>query len=242
MKSNRILQDFGLTEKEVKIYLSLLQTGPSSVQNIAQKSGLARSTVYEVLGSLAKKNFVNHYQKKKIKHFSPEEPRNIVRLQQIRMDNLRESLPELEAISNFSHGRPSVRFYEGKEQMKIVLNELLNEADEAVCFGIAEDLLKVMGDYHDYFLKQRIKNKIPLRVILRDSPIARERRRLAPQHLRQVKLVSNKYDFHGLVYVWKNKIAMFSLMNDIVAVVIESKELADIERSKFNNLWDLILD
>ena len=89
-------------------------------------------------------------------------------------------------------------------------------------------------------MKKRIKNRIPLRVILRDSATARDRQRLGIQQLREVKLVSNKYEFHGLIYVWKNKIAMFSLVNDFVAVVTESKELADIERAKFNNLWDLL--
>jgi len=153
---------------------------------------------------------------------------------------IKNALPELEAMSGVSRNRPTVRFYQGKDQMKIVLDELLDEADSAICFGVAEDLLRVLGEYHEGFLKKRIKNRIPLRVILRDSATARDRQRLGIQQLREVKLVSNKYEFHGLIYVWKNKIAMFSLVNDFVAVVTESKELADIERAKFNNLWDLL--
>ncbi|MFA6548017.1 MAG: helix-turn-helix domain-containing protein [Candidatus Magasanikbacteria bacterium] len=240
MNIEKTLEEYGLSQKESLIYLALLQIGPSSVQKIAQKSDLPRSTVYEVLDDLTNKGFINRYLKRKIKYFSAQEPRHIIALAENKVNAIKNILPELEAISCVSLHRPSVRFYQGKKQMQMVLDEILDEAKEALCFGIAEDLLCVMGEYHDEFLKKRIKNKIPLRVILRDSPTARDRQRLGSQHLRDVKLMSNKYEFHGLTYVWKNKVAMFSLANDFVAVVTESKELADIEKAKFNNLWDLL--
>lgn len=240
MKLEKVLQGYGLSQKESQIYLALLQIGPSSVQKIAQKSGLARSTVYEVLDNLASMGFANHYLKKKIKYFNAEEPNNVVVLAQNKADAIKNALPELEAMSGEARHRPTVRFYQGKDQMKLVLDELLNEADEAICFGVADDLFRVLGDYHKDFLRKRIKNRIPMRVILCDSPTAKDRQRLGPQHLREVKLMPNKYEFHGLTYVWKNKIAMFSLANDFVAVVMESKELTDIEKAKFNNLWDLL--
>lgn len=238
MKIEKVLQDYGLSEKAVKVYLSLLQIGPSAVQKIATKSSLARSTVYEILDGLIMNGLVNTYQKKKTKYFNAEEPNQIMRLAQNRADAIREALPELNALSGSSRQRPSVRFYQGEDQMKIILDEILDESKELICFGISEDLFRILGNYHKTFLEKRIKRKIFLRLILRDSPTAKERQRLAPQHLRQVKIVSNKFVYHGIVYVWKNKIAMFSLANDLVAVVTESQELADLQRALFNYLWE----
>ncbi|MFA6424279.1 MAG: helix-turn-helix domain-containing protein [Candidatus Magasanikbacteria bacterium] len=240
MKIEKALESCGLNQRESQIYLALLQIGPSPVQKIAQKSGFPRSTVYEILDELAKKSFVSGYLKKKIKYYNAEEPSNIVALAQNKVTIIKNVLPELEALSGKSRNRPTVRFYQGREQMRIVLDEILKEADELCAFSVAEDLLNVLGDYHTEFLRKRIKNRIPLRIILRDSATARERQRLGPQQLRTVKLMSNKYEFHGLMYIWKNKFAMFSLANDFVAVVTESKELADIEKAKFNNLWNLL--
>jgi len=238
VKIEKVLQDYGLSEKAAKVYVALLQLGPSAVQKITQKAGLARSTVYEILEDLALDGFVNTYQKKKIKYFSAEEPSQIMRLVQNRADAIKEILPELNAMSGVSRARPSVRFYQGEEQMKIVLDEILDEASELICFGVSEDLLRILGDYHKTFLEKRIKRKISLRLILRDSSTARERQRLGPQQLRQVKIVPNKFSYHGIVYVWKNKIAMFSLANDLVAVVTESQELADLQRALFNYVWE----
>jgi len=41
-----------------------------------------------------------------------------------------------------------------------------------------------------------------------------------------------------LIYIWKDKLAMFSFKEELVALVIESKELAQVQRSLFQALWD----
>lgn len=240
MKIEKTIQDYGLSEKEAKIYISLLQVGPAAVQKIADKSSLARSTVYEILDSLIKRGLVNTYLKKKVKYFSPEEPDKLVRQAQNQVDSLKNALPELEAITGLSRQKPTVRFYQGKEQIKLILEEILNEAQELYSFAVAEDLLTILGDYHKWFLTQRLKKKIPLKLILKDSKTAKERQELGQKELRQVKIVPNKYDFHGLIYIWKNKTAMFSLTNDFTAIVIDSQELTNIQKSQFMCLWDSI--
>lgn len=73
-------------------------------------------------------------------------------------------------------------------------------------------------------------------MIARDSIKARERQRLGIEELRQMGLLVDDYQFHGLKYIWKNKIAMMSFTGDFVAVVIESKELADMEKAMFEHL------
>lgn len=48
----------GLTEYESKIYLSLLESGPSTGGKIAKRSRVPHGKTYESLGSLADKGFV----------------------------------------------------------------------------------------------------------------------------------------------------------------------------------------
>ena len=240
MKLEQTLKDYGLKEKQIKVYLACLQLGTGPVVKIAQKAGMPRSTVYEILDSLRGLNLVATFLKKKVLYFSAEEPDHIVRYAETKVNLLKDVLPELNALAGKSRQRPSVRFYQGKEQMQIVLDEALDEAKELVAFGVSEDLLNLMGSYHKNFVKIRIRKKIPLRLILRDSPTAHERKRIGQQELRLVKIVPANYDYHGLIYIWKNKIAMFSFAGDLVAVVIESKELADMQKAMFENLWERV--
>ncbi len=240
MKPETVLKNYGLSDKETRVYLACLELGSAPVQRIAQKASLARSTVYAVLEDLRRKSLVSTFQKKKIKYFSAEEPEQVVKLAQIKADALREALPQLNACWGKSRLRPTVRFYQGKEEMKIVLEEILAEADELFTFASPEDLFRELGDYFYSFVEKRVKKKIPVRMIACDSEMTRERKQLGPKELRTVKIVPPTYFYHGNIWIWKNKVAMFSFTGDFVAVVIESKELADIERAMFEYLWDSV--
>ncbi|MBU2542113.1 hypothetical protein KJ785_00955 [Patescibacteria group bacterium] len=239
MKFENILQNYGLSRKEAKVYLACLELGSASVQKIARKSGLARSTVYEVLDDLNNQNFVNSFRRKRVKYFSAEDPAQVIKLAQMKVDAMQEVLPQLNAMYGQAKHRPTVRFYQGKDGMKIILEEVLDEADEMLSFGSAEDLFRELGDYFNKFVERRIKKKIPARVILNESKKAQERKRLGPQHLRQVKILPDRHLHQGQIFIWKNKIAMFSFTNDFVAIVIESKELYVVQKAMFEHLWEL---
>jgi len=240
MNLNNALKSIGLNEKQAKVYLACLEFGSASAHQIALRTQIPRTTIYEILDSLIVAGFVNHYLKKKTKFYSAESPDKILSSIQYRTDLFKNALPELNALYHHSPTSPAVRFYQGKEQIKLALNEILKEANEISCFGNADNLLKELGDYHETFLQTRIKKKIPIHVILPDSPTARERQRIGQEQLRTVKIISNSHAFNGLTYIWKNKILMFSLSQDFEAILIESQTLSTMQLAQFNSLWDKI--
>jgi len=236
MQLEKTLKEYGLNEKQAKVYLACLQVGSGPVLKIAEKAGLARSSTELVLRSLQQKGLVSSFYKKSIRHFSAEDPHAIVASLKERTEMMEEALPKFMAMYRSTKNHPSVRFYEGERAMKLILNEILDEATELLCFASAEDLFSTIEGFGD-FVKKRMQARIPLRVILRDSSKAQERKVLGPQELREVRLISEEYEYHGLIYVWKDKIAMFSFADDLSAIVIESKELAQVQREMFSALW-----
>lgn len=114
------------------------------------------------------------------------------------------------------------------------------DGHEYLNFSSADDLFEAIGDYYQEFIKRRVKEKILARVILRDSAKALERQKLGPGELRIVKIIVKDFEYHGAFSVFGNKIVFFSFVKDYMAVVIESKELADIQRACFENLWWLL--
>jgi len=239
MNLEKILKQYGLTEKQAKVYLACLELGSSSVQKISQKAQLARSTCYEVLESLQQQQFATTFKKKKVQYFSAEDPGKVLKIAKERIDLLDQALPELRALYGEARIRPTVRFYQGKEGMRIILDEMLDEAKELQAFNSVVDLFSILPDFNK-FVERRVKKKVPIRVILRESEKARERQRLGPKQLRTVKIIPNSYKFHGLSFVWGNKIAYFSFKKDFVALVIESDILAQTQKAMFEALWDSI--
>src|SRR3989339_40224 len=69
-----MLKEFGLTETEEKVYLSLLKQGTSLASDIIKKTQLHRTTIYDVLERLISKGFVSYIIQNKIKYYSATNP------------------------------------------------------------------------------------------------------------------------------------------------------------------------
>ena len=54
----RPLQEFGLTDYEIRSYTSLLEIGPATASELSEVSDVPYSKIYEVLGSLEKKGWI----------------------------------------------------------------------------------------------------------------------------------------------------------------------------------------
>jgi sugar-specific transcriptional regulator TrmB len=68
------LRHLGLSENEAKVYMAMLELGPSVVVEIARKSGINRPTTYVQIESLKKKGLVSTQAKGKKQFFIAESP------------------------------------------------------------------------------------------------------------------------------------------------------------------------
>jgi sugar-specific transcriptional regulator TrmB len=74
------LKNLGLSEKEIKIYLNLLENGILSVRGLAQVSGLNRGSVYDILKNLQEKGLVSYFHKDTKQNFIAENPEKILNI------------------------------------------------------------------------------------------------------------------------------------------------------------------
>ena len=240
MQLQRALEQFGLNKKQAKVYLVVLELGSATVNVISNKSGIARSSCYDILDSLIKKGIASSFKKKTIKYFSVDDPKRIFELAKQKAEVLGKALPQLNALYASAKERPSIRFYQGIEGMKQIFEEILEDNNpEVLSFGSADDLLKTMGDFHLDFVRKRIKAKMLARTILRKTKVAQQRKKIGGQELRQVKFISPDFKYQGTVSIFGNKIAFFSFSKDHVAVIIESKEIANIQKAMFEYIWEV---
>lgn len=242
MNLSNVLKQFGLNEKENKLFLVCLELGSASVYKIGKKAGLPRSTGYEVLDTLKEKGLVTSLYKKKVKYYCAVDPKKILEKTKEKIETFEKCLPAFNALYNSSKNLPSVRFYQGVEDMKIIFEEILDEAKEVSSFSSADDLFTTMGEYWPKYVTGRVKKKIPVRAIARDTVKARERKRIGPSELREVRLMPASYEHKGMTMIWGNKIALFSFNKELMALVIESEEMNRMQKAQFNFIWDTLDD
>lgn len=57
-RARRALQEFGLTDYEIRSYTSLLEIGPATASELSEASAVPYSKIYEILGALEKKGWI----------------------------------------------------------------------------------------------------------------------------------------------------------------------------------------
>ena len=234
------LVQYGLTERQSKVYITCLEFGVVSIQQISKKLQIARSSCEATLFQLQAKGFVSVHKNKSVRRFSPEDPKHVLKTAEQKVQALSGSLPDLSSLFLKNNSIPSVRMYEGKDGMWAVLEEILSEAKVLCGFGSADALYDRIGETFPEFRKRRIQKRIPVKIILKDSPKARQRQEVGPSELRDVRIISDTGNFASLMFMWNSKIASFSLKDEIVAVVIESKEISEGQMAIFNFAWNAL--
>ncbi|MBI3888691.1 helix-turn-helix domain-containing protein [Candidatus Nomurabacteria bacterium] len=74
MQIQVVLKNFGFSEKEISVYLALIELGSSSVRTIAGKAKVNRGTTYDILKSLINMGIVSYYKKESKQYFIAEWP------------------------------------------------------------------------------------------------------------------------------------------------------------------------
>jgi sugar-specific transcriptional regulator TrmB len=139
------LRKLGLKAKEVSVYLAALELGWSPVQKIAQKAGVSRPTAYEVIRGLIKKRLMRQVKRKGIirgekTFFAAESPDKLLRLLRVQKREVEEKEREFIRIisalqsKHYLAGQSEIRTYEGKEQLKVLLDDFSQSQDEEIIF------------------------------------------------------------------------------------------------------------
>ena len=85
-KARRSLQEFGLTDYEIRSYTSLLEIGPATASELSESSSVPYSKIYEVLGSLEKKGWIESEHGRPSKYY-PKPPSVAMEITRSHLEN-----------------------------------------------------------------------------------------------------------------------------------------------------------
>ncbi len=240
-----ILKEYGLSEKEIAVYLSLVDLGPSPVRAVAEASQVNRGTTYDILKSLIKQGLVSYYNKSSHQYFTAESPEKLVlAVEQKQKDletvknNIESQMPRLKAIFEKQGGRPAMKLYEGPDGIKQILNDVLNtmeqEKDKTYYVYSSASVRKNVHESMPDFSKKRVKLGIKVQTIaLGDGGQI--------VGLDERKWMSGPKDLKSTYeIIYGGKIAHISLNNteNPVGIVIENKDIYETQKLIFEFNWE----
>lgn len=232
------LEKIGLSEKEARVYLAALELGQAPVQDISKKSGVNRATTYVILESLMKLGVMTTTEQGKKRLFVAESPQSLSHIideQRVdlerKSEQLEEMMSKLESVYNLHPNKPIVRFYEGKEGLKTILEERLIDKPTTVrVFFPGEDVADIFTEREEKeYREKRVKQKTKYKGIVSLSDLEKDYKYSGDL----TKVSSNEFPFETDIAVYKDKVSFSNLRGMVGGVVIENKAVAETMKSIF---------
>ena len=240
------LKEAGLTEGEIKVYTALLELGSSTTGPIIEKSGIAKSIVYQILEKLIKKGIVSFILQEKTKHFQAAEPNKILDYIEERESRLSKNkkkvedmLPQLLLLKK-SAPESQVQIYSGMRGIQTVHEHTylkLKPGEEYLYFGIYPIQEEKFHSYWKRDHKRREKTGILTRLLFNRGT--------------KSKILQNRNSYKGCdarfmpsdirtpseILVYKDTTAIILQQKPTFAIEIINQEIANSFKAYFEEFW-----
>lgn len=239
MNLAEVLSHFGLDDKEIALYLGLLEIGESTVLSISKKTGIKRPTAYLVLAALESKGFVSRVLKGKKIFFSPQHPKKIVTEAELRLKEAQDAVPQFEAMLQNKDDRPRVIVYEGRSKLDKAYDEAFLIEGEVVAFSntaLVQELFARTLQKVNYATSQKFRT----REVLDDSEASRMYAKRWAGPYRHIRIMpKGPVLFETDIAAFGNTTLITSAKKEFFTVKIESKEIANAFRVLFEAMWQI---
>ncbi|MBM3205103.1 helix-turn-helix domain-containing protein [Candidatus Uhrbacteria bacterium] len=237
----RSLAECGLSQKEASVYLAMLELGEASVQDIAEKAGVNRSTTYLMIESLQRRGLVSQFEDGAKTQLVAENPERLIASVvdelagvEAKKQKLHEALPHLLAMFR-SGDKPIVRYFEGEESLGMVRQEI-GQTREPIweVYAVDEDLIagaNTKGEERIQITK-RLTGRAMMAIKPGCIPPYFDRRGFEVREI--------GYDtcpFSGDIVITGEKLFVFTSAPRGLGVIVESKEIVDIVRALYDAAW-----
>ncbi len=231
----KFLQDLGLSEKEAKVYVSLLQVERGSINELAEKTGINRTTVYPVLETLSKKGLVSEaHEGKKITYQAepPERLETYVERQKVLLNEkasrLKEMIPQMKSIQREQGERPVVKLFQGRDGAIAAYKEFYDfslSVEKEGYFILNSDLLAEVftEDEMNKFREIRKGKKVSTVIVYNNKNGDKS----FDKNKSAVRVDENTYPISCDIAAIDDLVVISTLGNDVNSLLIKSKDVAN---------------
>lgn len=232
-ETQQTLQKLGLEEQEVKTYLALLDLGESTATKLAERTGLGRVHMYQIVNRLIERGIASYIIKNNVKYFSASDPETLLKDIQQKEQDLQKILPELKARQKKLIPETKVEIYRGREGINTVLKMIINDEKPYYLLGGAQEACSMFELENTIFVRRAEKIKLSGKLLAKEKDSffvgTNEEYRFIPEHL-----ISST-----TMMLWNNKTAVFVWSDPYYAILIENEEITKSNLATFNYLWGI---
>src|SRR3989338_2437299 len=239
MNNKEALMEFGLNEKETKVYLFLLERGASNAQEISKQTGIIRQTVYELLNKLEHLGLVSEINQNKKTLFEASKPEKLLSLLEEKKKAVSAVMPALNELGKGLASNSNAKLYRGLKGIKTINEEVLKSKEiKTILPKFGEDFMKEF--YVGNFSAKRIENKIPIKILRGEIETSFQKSILTDKKaFREVKFLKDLSNIKTQYILYNNSLAIISFHEEPFGVIIEDDFVHHSIELLFDLLWHL---
>ncbi|MDP3917386.1 MAG: helix-turn-helix domain-containing protein [Nanoarchaeota archaeon] len=231
----KALEVFGLTNVEAKVYLELLNLGPSTAGMIAKRSGVHRRSVYDAVARLTEKGLIGYMLQNNVRYFEAVDPEKLKKLLEEKQEALDNILPKLKTKYLGGMEKQTTVFFKGKNGLKNVFEDQIKTGGEILIIGASPLAQTMMKYYFNWFDKRRVQKSIHVKLLYGENYRKKRNFKYA-----QIRYLPKEFQNPAAMNIYGDNVAIIHWSEERpFAVVIKEKEIADGYRNYFNLLWDI---
>jgi len=235
------LQKIGFSDKEARVYLAGIESGPSTAQQIAEKSGVNRATTYVMIESLAKRGLMGSFLKGKKRFFTADSPDNILALIKEEKRKIEEkekkfaSLLEDLSLLTERKSQPKVLFFEGEKGIEKMRRSILESKERIIEeFSPIDEVYKYFPPAeHDH--REAFRKKFNIRIIYTSKKGA-----FLPEkegHVERRYISVESFPFKGDIAIHGSRVSIIYYAPELIGVLIEHEGISNTFRDMFALAW-----
>ncbi|MDP2691336.1 MAG: helix-turn-helix domain-containing protein [bacterium] len=238
MHLNRVIQSLGFTEKEANVYLSLLELGNCTLSSISRKVRLPKEETYLILKKLVDNDYLWSLDSGKSLQFGALSPQKLIELFENKLEKARMVLPELSALDNLNQVKPRISYYEGRKGMINIMEDSLSAQGDILCWADISIAHETLADYYPEYIRKKNVRNIFVRGIFTDDPKSQEFMKKGELEKREVRIIPReKFPFKNEINIYNDSVSIIA-HRELVGVIIQSKDIAETQRSIFKLGWE----
>ena len=239
----------GLDYPQAVVYEALLSNGPQKAGKLAKTTPLKRGLVYHTLEELERIGLIKKdLSLGKVAVFEAEHPSKIKEFAEVETQKKQDAflsfestLPSIISQFNLVSGKPGVEFYEGEDGFEKILNDSLTATEEIYTYvdSDALDAHPITKKERDY-VKKRIQKGIHKKILMVNSPHAREYMKNNTDTLTKIRLLPESIpQFAVATEIYNNKVSFLTFHEKtITGMLIHHPAIYTMQRSLFEKQWE----
>jgi len=234
-----ILREWGLSDKEAKVYLALLQLGTTTVNQVAERADLIRTTAYDVLKVLRERGLVASLVRNKILHFEAADPAKLIESLEEKKRKVQEVLDDLRKMRLPAPEGPVVEMFEGKEGIKVIFEDILEKKQELRGISDVSSIFSLLPYASPRFIERRAKEGIFIKALTERTPETMKlMKKNEKQQLRETRFIQGLKDIPMIEYIYGENVAIISTnINIPLGIIVRHSEFAKEQKLLFELLW-----